>query len=377
MENYGVNNLSLAKLIDSSHTSVGRWLKGSKVDMETTLKLAQALNVNVQWLLSGEGEMETSAQKELDRIVQAQLTGGPGGAAAAMADTQLIEAISEWWEDAKSEEKRWKRAAILETLVALVRELHRRDLGRKELPKTGKGKYSAKMKTLFFLLFIPLVAMAQEPSATPHDITLRNGEVLKSAIITKTTPIDVSIAHEEGVKRVPLEDMPPDYVKKLGYTEADAEAWEEKKAEEIAARQKSARIEALAEAELNNSRNGFGKIIQITEGGAIVDLVTVADNYYALLAEEDRKYRESQYRYKADPERFQYPAGTVFVVGDFSGEADGESVGGRFLKDGTFSFTTVMGASRTIPKYRRIATPATKPKTTVILGIGSPPIKGN
>jgi transcriptional regulator with XRE-family HTH domain len=51
------NNSQLAKAISSTHTTVGRWLKGAQPGIDDLNKIARVLNVSVQWLLNGEGEI--------------------------------------------------------------------------------------------------------------------------------------------------------------------------------------------------------------------------------------------------------------------------------------------------------------------------------
>ena len=60
------SNLSLAKKIGTSHTSVGRWLSGVPANTEAQIKAANALNVSVQWLLTGEGAMDVPTKPAHD-----------------------------------------------------------------------------------------------------------------------------------------------------------------------------------------------------------------------------------------------------------------------------------------------------------------------
>lgn len=86
---------------------------------------------------SGEGAMEPSdlhtehpGRSEVSQEVARRLAAGPSGAAEAMSDQELMEYIDEWWQKLKAEQNLRMRAARAETILAFLRELHRRDLLR-------------------------------------------------------------------------------------------------------------------------------------------------------------------------------------------------------------------------------------------------------
>lgn len=75
MELKGLNKLQLSKLVGSSHTTVGRWLEadGFVPRAQTAHRVADALNINAQWLLEGEGPMTASAQIDTGSWKQVEL----------------------------------------------------------------------------------------------------------------------------------------------------------------------------------------------------------------------------------------------------------------------------------------------------------------
>lgn len=200
------------------------------------------------------------------------------------------------------------------------------------------------MKNLLIsIIAIPSLLLAEDPAL--QDITLKDGTVLKAATIKETNPLEASIIYEDGAIRVPLENMPADFVAKLGYTEADASAWKDKEAGKEVARQDAAKLAAV------DARKEWKTVYlnQIIDGGAIC-------------------------------------AGDLFIAGDFSGKVDGDLWEGWAWKIGTFSFTTVMGAKRTIPKWTTLRDDAitvlkdaplpTKPSSPIVQGLGAPPLRG-
>jgi len=70
-----------------------------------------------------------------------------------------------------------------------------------------------------------------------QDITLKDGTVLKGAVITEPTPVTMTIRHEDGVVKVPVANMPDALMEKYHYTPELRAKWEEENA--AAAEQKN------------------------------------------------------------------------------------------------------------------------------------------
>ncbi len=126
MEAAGESNSSLAKKIGTSHTSIGRWLDGSSAETDKAAKAAAALNVSVQWLLTGEGDPAGPSVDE-------QIAGGPPGTLATMTDADLHEMIDEWWSSLKGDDNPRKRIAKVETILPYLSEIRRR--AQNQLPR--------------------------------------------------------------------------------------------------------------------------------------------------------------------------------------------------------------------------------------------------
>ena len=62
LDEAGLNAFKLSKKVGVSHVAVGQWLKGESINIKgaTALKVADALGVNAEWLLTGLGPMRGS-----------------------------------------------------------------------------------------------------------------------------------------------------------------------------------------------------------------------------------------------------------------------------------------------------------------------------
>lgn len=125
----GFSKLSLSKKLGVAHTTVAAWLKGSEPGSEKIAPLAKELGVDAQWLLSGNTQELPTAQSwfvnEAPERIETMLSAGPEGAAKAMTEEQLEQAIMEWATMLPKQQSYMKRA-ILGNLAVFIHELHRR-----------------------------------------------------------------------------------------------------------------------------------------------------------------------------------------------------------------------------------------------------------
>lgn len=172
-----------------------------------------------------------------------------------------------------------------------------------------------------------------------------------SVSIEKDGEVMAKVTHEAGVSRVRMLDLPKDVREKLGVDEAaekSVQAQEdnqEKRQRQIAARA-AAREQMLAATplRLNTKKQktppvGVIRITEIQPGGLV--------GKYG--------YRDPMLPFRlyslAD-----YGPGEIFVITrmDRGKFVDGETYPVEIVKVGTHTFTTVLGASRTIPKWKDI-----------------------
>lgn len=92
------------------------------------------------------------------------------------------------------------------------------------------------------------------------------------------------------------------------------------------------------------------KIIQIGDGGARVEIGDIPKNVDAIVAEQRRK------GFNVQPLDFWNSWGEAWLRGNFTGKADGDHARTYVVRDGTFQYTTINGAPRTLRAWK-VVTP--------------------
>ena len=91
------NLVGLAEKAGVSNSTVHLWLKGSEPSREKIVALADAMNVSVEWLATGRGEMSAQGHPEGYRILNAQPnTGQPEKPVAKIRGVNHIAFNEEW-----------------------------------------------------------------------------------------------------------------------------------------------------------------------------------------------------------------------------------------------------------------------------------------
>lgn len=145
-----------------------------------------------------------------------------------------------------------------------------------------------------------------------EDITLRNGTEYKDVKVLRYDAAGIEVMTTNGVSRIPLRDLPADQQQRFGYSAEKEESFHAKAASE---KSKRALQEAREKWEKENVSGISGKITDIAQGsGIILD-------------------------------------GKRFVKCDTTGLINDQYYACRAYWDGTYTYVTVLGASRTIPRY--------------------------
>lgn len=137
----GKNNLSLSREIGVAHTTVAGWLAGKKTDVESMRKVAGALNVDAQWMLTGFGEMipqahDSRIEEQPTEYKKHSITSGPAEAAKAMPDEELVALIANHANKLKSDPI-YMRGAHAEIIAAFATELAlRKPMATKQIKYT-------------------------------------------------------------------------------------------------------------------------------------------------------------------------------------------------------------------------------------------------
>jgi transcriptional regulator with XRE-family HTH domain len=137
MDSAHENKLSLSKLLGVSHSTIGRWLKGSEPEAKKIAPLAAALGVNAQWLLTGDVPKRTTDELMVREELQGEyrptsaekiasaLRKGPKGAAELMTEGELEESLIHFTALLPHQSRIMKKGYLL-SIVALANELSRR-----------------------------------------------------------------------------------------------------------------------------------------------------------------------------------------------------------------------------------------------------------
>lgn len=203
------------------------------------------------------------------------------------------------------------------------------------------------MKTLLTLILLCSCAVAlAEPV---KDIQLVSGEKIANASLVKADAAFATFQNEVSLLRVPLEQLLPadlDFFS-ISYNPDHARAAIQEQKEKSRAAQQQARVAASAiEMEFT--------IKQIVKGGALGTGRSKKENHDQIIAEENAAHAQLPRWTAISPNygrAWNYHR-DIFLEGDFSGKVDGETWSGQVWRDGTFNYTTVTGAARTIEKWR-------------------------
>jgi hypothetical protein len=219
-----------------------------------------------------------------------------------------------------------------------------------------------------------LILILTSVSLLAEDITLSDGTVYKEATIISSDPSTAKITHESGVARIPLERLPAPLQQRLGYDPAKAEVFKQEQGK-LALDKKISDSKAQVEKLIDDSALEVSvSISQVLTGG-----ILISDGKYTCGPVKTRKVETTLKVNPGDGDPlsqgvwrqtdrtvtdFRYEnyretggLGTLFIEGDFDGVFDGGGWSGKIWKSGTYSFTTVLGARRTVPKYTSIRPP--------------------
>ena len=122
MKTRGESALSLSKRLGISHTTIGRWLGGSQPGADQIEKLSEALSVNAQWLLTGEGDGPDTIIREIPPVIGSELE----EAVKKMSAEELLRGIAKNLALANDPDLQSFRATYAKIIEAFARELSSR-----------------------------------------------------------------------------------------------------------------------------------------------------------------------------------------------------------------------------------------------------------
>jgi hypothetical protein len=193
------------------------------------------------------------------------------------------------------------------------------------------------MKTLPIFLCLSQFLFAKEPVSLPS-LTV-GAKTYESPTITREGELGVKIFHASGVTRAQLADLSPDVRDKLGVDPAQQAAAEQKQAEAqriagLQAERAQAKARMIANGE---ARDGVFRVNNIHEDGIVgIFGSKMISHQGKFVIVQDGKVKGDVFIH------------TKIKKGKF---VDNEIYPFTIIRNGTHTFTTVLGASRTIPKW--------------------------
>ncbi len=209
-----------------------------------------------------------------------------------------------------------------------------------------------------FAVSIVTVSIAQTNVPVPLVVGTKTVEVRK---VTRVEPDGVTIMHAAGLTKYSFAELPAEWQQRYGYDPKKATAYSTSTAaarSRFVSAQQAARVRQVE----NAQRDGViqsalmeiaGVVLQAKEDGGLLlkDVVSIEE----IEVRDDRVVGVIKMNKKKVPVHL---ADRVYVTG-FSGYTDGEAFAERVLPDGTYSYTTVLGAESTVRKF--CAPPASYP----------------
>jgi len=223
--------------------------------------------------------------------------------------------------------------------------------------------------SLFCLLFAG-ICFAQDP--VPASFTSRDGTVYTGVTDVKVTPNGVTVTHEAGISRVGFYNLTDEQIAQYGLSQETAAAHtasEKEKARQAQAIQQKVTLEReqarnIEELKKKYAFQASGSVFQVVPGAGILFKGYKEEAYFATEQREDGSLRNQT----SDPRAYKsmvsvkvqrtrrIPIGDndmnlAFLECTTDELSDNDGVNGTLYPCGTHSYTTTIGALKTIPKF--------------------------
>lgn len=210
-------------------------------------------------------------------------------------------------------------------------------------------------------------------SARAEDLTTVKGQKFKNIEIQRTEPDGIVIKHSSGLGKVFYSELPPEMRTKYGYDPGKLQQF------------KSAQQQIIAQAGLARlvdaaSISASAKISQMVDQGALA-YVTLFKTYVVTNVVTDSGRGDSTFTSGITGTRYTLPSGAqgsvvrnevssyteqekvdepVFIEGIDPSLVDGDSWEGKMYLIGTYSYTTVNGATKKVRRFTALRERALK-----------------
>jgi len=196
-------------------------------------------------------------------------------------------------------------------------------------------------------------------------ITTLSGTVYERCKITRIEPDGISVMYAKGIAKIPFTDLPEEYQKEHGYDPERAEEYSHAAArsradarqrqQELAQRaQQRAEYEAAHKEAMNSIKKSAveltGRVSQITENGALIADAKMPHRYQEEIVTPGFRPMDGnrQFVTKTKYVSVANDYEPIFVIGAGSGFTDGAGWKATVYPAGTYKYTSVMGAGKTV-----------------------------
>lgn len=222
---------------------------------------------------------------------------------------------------------------------------------------------SPQMKTLTYAAIISLIVPTISAGEKKYEKLLN----YEGVTIREVRRDEVKIMHSGGFATIPIESLPENIRQDLGMSLDGIDEHREKIANEKAEQDRVTRSQAHAQKILADShlRIESANVLQVVEGGVLVQVYATWDGTYR----QEPQYQKRTYKtgtalsgYRTET-RKEFTGNkklknirhcrnwTIFIQCDNLKFIDNSKFSGNVWANGTFSYATALGVTKTIPKY--------------------------
>ena len=216
------------------------------------------------------------------------------------------------------------------------------------------------MKSIFITLIVSMLVLLV--AAYAESIQTEDGRVFVEATINSVTPSTVTIFHKDGISKVPLSAMPKQFRDKHGYDPIKAEEY--KKTEE---KNDNANAKILSEIIIKNTEEVRVKkilaefdshskfveieIVQALENGVLGDAYCIEEYTEKVTTYSQGVAGPGLPTTRLVPRTRKTLVGENIFISGIINVADGERWSGKIWPAGTYSYSNIQNAKRTVRRW--------------------------
>jgi|GEM_PF-6997853 len=185
-------------------------------------------------------------------------------------------------------------------------------------------------------------------SSYAEDLTL-GGVVYKSAAVTQENAAYVKVTHSSGIARIKISELEEEWKHKFGFDAAASEEFLGREAEAKGQRQALEKKKAAEDAVMKKHYLAYGKANQVFDGGILGDITF---NKILVLEPGQMIPKGTKFEHKGKTHVVTEEWSCLSRIEDVKDQmVDGKEWTGSVWPNGTYQYTAVSGAIRTVPRY--------------------------